>query len=204
MRDSTGPGRQADPTAPRAGSPQKASPRSPRHSLDRGFLALVAPEGGLPFAVSPRDLSRTGIGFYTAGSLDVGAACAVTLRALDGALVTAPGRVARRQHVRGRIFEVGVRLDPPIDPARFVHDEHAPLPPAIPFGAAPTLPESAAGGPPGGPPDRADASPYDRVADLADSMRRFAEAQGPIDDLHAMVEELVRLCDSARPPAPGS
>jgi hypothetical protein len=199
MHDSTG-RHHSDPVAARSEPRQKASPRSRRHSLEPGFLALVAPEGGLPFAVSPRDLSRTGIGFYTAASLDVGAACAVTLRALDGALVTVPGRVARRRAVRGRIHEVGVRLDPPIDPARFLESEQSPATPVIPFGAAPTPPTSAAGEPPpAGPPDQAGVSPYDRVADLADSMRQVAEEQGPIDDLHAMVQELVRLCESARP-----
>lgn len=155
--------------------------KSPRVRLPHGFMALIGlPElGGTPLAVSPRDLSRTGLGFYHATELRPGLSCTVTLRAINGELVMTHGRVVRRRPLPGRLFDVGVHFDRELDVTRFVADSPVSATDALPLDAT---------------------QARDRIAQLATSMQRLAEGQAPLDDLFNKVEEMVRLCESARLP----
>ncbi|MFM9994524.1 MAG: PilZ domain-containing protein [Phycisphaerales bacterium] len=178
----------ATPERPSAPLPGSAAPggaerrKNPRVQLPRGFMALIGlPElGGAPFAVSPRDMSRTGLGFYHSSELRPGLACTVTLRALNGELVMTHGRIVRNRPMAGRLFDVGVHFDRELDVMRFVE-----APAATPTEAAP----------------RDAGQARARIAQLATSMQRMAEGSAPLDDLFTKVEEMVRICESARPPA---
>jgi hypothetical protein len=67
--------------------------------------------GLLAFFVAPIDLSDTGIGFLHGSFLYPGTRCAVSLKAEDGTLLTAAGKVARCRMVRGHVHDVGVRFE---------------------------------------------------------------------------------------------
>lgn len=174
-----GPGAAAVHPRVSGGEPGVDRRRSPRVRLPQGFMALIGlpDSGGPPFAVSPRDLSRTGVGFYHSAEMHPGTACTVTLRALDGELVMTHGRVVRRRPLAGRLFDVGVHFDREVDVTRFV-------------AAAPALPAVRS------PADAARAR--SRIAHVASSMQRMAEAQAPLDELFQSIDELVRICESAR------
>ncbi len=163
--------------APAPGSERR---RNPRIRLPRGFLALIGRPDSQAVAVSPRDLSRTGLGFYHGVDLQVGTRCTVTMKALNAELVVLGAKVVRRRQVRERVFDIGVEFEREIDTERFVAARPAPRRPS------PPSPESAA-------------QARAQIADLASSMKQMAEAEAPLNDLFEKIEEMVRLCDSARP-----
>ncbi len=169
------------PDAGRAPGKGAERRRNPRIRLPRGFLALI----GLPgvdqtTAVSPRDLSRTGIGFYHSADLEPGFRCTMTLKALGGELVQIQSRVVRRRQVRTGVFDIGVEFEREIDTQRFVADQ------SVSRLAPPPTPRSAA-------------EARAHIADLAAAMKKMAEAEAPLNDLFDKIDELARLCDSARP-----
>jgi hypothetical protein len=65
------------------------------------------------FIVAPIDLSDTGIGFLHGSFLYPGTRCAISLKADDGTLLTAAGKVVRCRMVRGHVHDVGVRFEIP-------------------------------------------------------------------------------------------
>jgi hypothetical protein len=88
-------------------------------------------------------------------------------------------RVVRRRPVRDRVFEIGVEFSREVEVERFV-------PPESPSRALPVTPQAAAHA-------RA------QIAELASTMKQMAEEEAPLNELFGKIEELVRLCDSARP-----
>ncbi len=177
---SAGPGAPATVSAPAPGKGAERR-RNPRIRLPRGFLALI----GLPgvdqaTAVSPRDLSRTGLGFYHSADLEPGFRCTMTLKALGGELVQVQSRVVRRRQVRTGVFDIGVEFEREIDTQRFVADQ------SVSRFAPTATPRSAA---------EARAHNADRAA----AIKKMAAAEAPLNDLFDKIDELARLCDSARP-----
>jgi hypothetical protein len=67
--------------------------------------------------VPPVDLSPGGMAFLHCSFLYPGSAISATLRARDGEQMCVTGKVMRCEHVSGRVHEVGVKLDHPIDPS---------------------------------------------------------------------------------------
>jgi hypothetical protein len=86
----------------------------------REGLVLEVEGATARFIVRPRDVSASGIGFLHGSFLHPGRACVVALRTIDGEGVLVSGRVVRCRCVRGRIHDVGMHFDKPIDLDNFV------------------------------------------------------------------------------------
>lgn len=67
----------------------------------------------------PRNLSAGGIALLNDAYVSPGTRCTVTLRDAQGTTVGVSGRVADSRHVYGRLHEIGIAFDEPIDPAAF-------------------------------------------------------------------------------------
>jgi len=67
------------------------------------------------FSVKPHNVSCGGISFLHGNFVHTGSTCRLTLRALDGTETEVAGRVVRCRLIRGRVHEVGVAFDSPID-----------------------------------------------------------------------------------------
>ena len=98
--------------------------RSTRHSYrtKTGLVVTVYHPGGsiMRYAVAPRDLSTTGVGFLHGSYLHTGTNCVVSLPTLSSQWVNAVGQVVRCIHVQGKIHEIGVLFRDPIDTGQFV------------------------------------------------------------------------------------
>jgi hypothetical protein len=77
------------------------------------------------FLVIPRNISKGGLGLLHGGFVYSGTRCVARLRTIDREFVLAAGRVMHCRCVRGRIHEVGVQFDEPIDVENFVRVGHA-------------------------------------------------------------------------------
>ncbi len=88
----------------------------------RPVTALLRQPGGTvtSFAVKPHNVSCGGISFLHGGFVHTGTTCRLTLRALDGTQTEVSGMVVRCRLIRGRIHEVGVAFDSPIDLRRLL------------------------------------------------------------------------------------
>jgi hypothetical protein len=76
--------------------------------------------GVAAFIVAPIDLSDTGIGFLHGSFLYPGTRCAVSLKAEDGTLLTAAGKIVRCRMITGHVHDVGVRFETPQHISAFV------------------------------------------------------------------------------------
>jgi len=74
--------------------------------------------------VAGRNISRTGVGLLSDQLVYPGMPCRVTLRTLHGQAEPAHGRVARCRYLVGSasLYELGIRLDRPIDPTLFAKE----------------------------------------------------------------------------------
>lgn len=94
--------------------------RLPYRSQAGLVLKLYHPGGSvIDYLVRPRNISRHGLGFLHGSYLHVDSRCQVHLRTKSGDLLTMSGRVCRCRHVEGRVHEVGMRFDQPIDVSLF-------------------------------------------------------------------------------------
>lgn len=84
-----------------------------RLTIRRALLQVERADrpGIAAFIVAPIDLSDTGIGFLHGSFLYPGTRCAVSLKADDGTLLTAAGKVVRCRMVKGHVHDVGVRFE---------------------------------------------------------------------------------------------
>jgi CheY-like chemotaxis protein len=83
-------------------------------------IAVCQSDGTLVrYAVIARNLSETGAAFMHGAYLHHGTDCVVTIQSNDGKWANVIGRVARCNHVGGKVHEVGVAFGKPINPARF-------------------------------------------------------------------------------------
>jgi len=100
------------------------APRDIRVQCEEGGTATVAianPGGNrVSYTVIPRNLSRWGMGFLHGRFVYQDSECAVSLKTLDGEVVTAQGKVVRCLHLGSTIHEVGVLFHTPIDLSLFV------------------------------------------------------------------------------------
>jgi hypothetical protein len=88
----------------------------PRLKLDQGTILLCqvcADEETAPvhFAVRPRDVSRSGVGFFHGQFIHPGQWCEATFIVDRRYGVRHEGRVSHCQHVTGRIHKIGIAFD---------------------------------------------------------------------------------------------
>jgi CheY-like chemotaxis protein len=104
-----------------------ADAREHQRFLYRHKIILVRieqPGDGEPtnFVCPTRNVSRGGLACLHGGYIHVGSAVVAHLRTTRGGFDGIPGFVARCEHVRGNIHDVGIRFDYWIDPARYCHE----------------------------------------------------------------------------------
>lgn len=73
------------------------------------------PLGSRTFTVIPRNISRSGIALLHGKFVYNGTACVMGLEAGDGQIVPVRGQVAWCRLIEGRIHEMGIAFDEPID-----------------------------------------------------------------------------------------
>jgi hypothetical protein len=128
-----------------------ADPKSARrndkrypYSVREGLILEI--EGATArFIVRPRDISTGGLSFLHGSFLHPGRACVMVLKATDGERVLVSGRIIRCRCFRGRIHEVGMQFEKPIEVESFVHVPEPPaaLPAPPAASALPTTPYNA-------------------------------------------------------------
>ena len=100
--------------------------RHRRLSYDRTprfFVEMQHPGGtNVTYVVELRNISSTGVGFLHGAFAYDKAPCNVILRNLQNQWVRVPGSVARCRMIQGKIHEVGVKFDEPIEVSQFAAD----------------------------------------------------------------------------------
>lgn len=89
------------------------------------------------FVVRPRDISGGGVSFLHGSFLHPGRACVMALKTIDGEHVLVTGRTVRCRCVRGRIHDVGMQFDKPVDVNNFVRPRTNGTPSAPPAEGTP-------------------------------------------------------------------
>ena len=121
-------------------SERRRAVRRYRYMNPAGLVIHVSHPGGtvVPYRVAPRDLSEQGMGFLHGNFLYPGSACRIELRGKDGKPQRIIARIARCEHVTGRVHDVGIEFEKPIEIASFVdvaidpdHVEPAPAEPVV-------------------------------------------------------------------------
>lgn len=148
-----------------------------------GLVLRIQQPGGDPmdFLVRPRNLSTGGLGFLHGGFVYPGSVCIVTLVSHDGLNVVARGKVVRCACVTGRIHDIGVQFDAPIEIDDFVikgGDANAGMPEVL-----------------------SDAE-YDAetLAPLARRLADLVESAAPINDIRVAWVAIGRLLQPTRKP----
>ena len=93
-----------------------------RYLNPAGLVIRVAHPGGsvVPYRVTPRDMSELGMGFLHGNFLYPGSGCKMELRGKDGLIHSITARIARCEHVTGRVHDVGIEFEKPIDVSAFI------------------------------------------------------------------------------------
>jgi len=100
---------------------RRQAPRAPfRLSVRLGVLLENEIKGRRTYALAPRNISRTGLSLLHGKFVYGGTNCVVGLPALDGQVIPARGRVIWCRLIAGRVHELGIRFDEPIDVGEFV------------------------------------------------------------------------------------
>ncbi|MEM1213691.1 MAG: PilZ domain-containing protein [Planctomycetota bacterium] len=97
--------------------------RLPYRNLASVLLAVAPPDPQnewARFRVRPRDISTGGFGFLHGSYLHPGSPCLAVLGAHGQGLVTLKGRIARCEFLRGKLHQVGIQFDLPIDVEQFL------------------------------------------------------------------------------------
>lgn len=128
------------------------------------------------FVVRPRDVSESGLSFLHGSFLHPGRSCIVALKTVDGEHVIAHGRIVRCRCVRGRVHDVGMKFDQPVDLASFIG----------PPKAAQPAPESA---------NACAASPYsaEELLLLIGQFQTLVGSQAPRDQLFQTLARMVAI-----------
>jgi hypothetical protein len=92
-----------------------------------------------------RNISSRGLGFLHGKFVYPGSACRIVVRTTDGTLVGLCGSVVRCRHVEGRVHEVGLLFEAPVDLQRFVLDAGEGPAPAEPPSAEVSTDRAASG-----------------------------------------------------------
>ena len=100
---------------------RRQAPRVPfRLSVRLGVLLENEPKGRRTYALAPRNISCTGISMLHGKFVYGGTNCVVGLPSLDGQVVPTRGKVIWCRLITGRVHELGIRFDGPIDLGEFV------------------------------------------------------------------------------------
>ncbi|MEM6551602.1 MAG: hypothetical protein AAF750_05695 [Planctomycetota bacterium] len=97
--------------------------RIPYRNLSSVLLAVAPPDPQQEWArfkVRPRDISTGGFGFLHGSYLHPGSPCLAVLGAHGQGLVTVRGSIARCEFLSGKLHQVGIRFDQPIDVEPFL------------------------------------------------------------------------------------
>ena len=96
---------------------RRADPRFSYQHVPRVVVRLHDGHYGLEsyFVMVPRNISRTGIGLLHGQFVHVQTGCTIHLKTLKGKLVGVKGRIVRCRHVVGRVHELGVQFEEPLD-----------------------------------------------------------------------------------------
>ncbi len=102
-----------------------------------GLVIHIAHPGGseVIYRIRPRDLSELGMGFLHGNFIYPQSRCRFELIDMEGNACPIAGRIARCEHLSGRVHDVGVEFDQPLEPARFksiVIDQHHQPQPEVP------------------------------------------------------------------------
>lgn len=106
-----------------AGSPLESLRQTKRWRLQsqRAVLSLKSQTGELQRMLAfPRNVSTGGASLLFGGFLHTGTPCQVTLRTLGGISEPVPGVVRRCRHVAGRVHELGIEFDRPVNPREYL------------------------------------------------------------------------------------
>jgi hypothetical protein len=105
---------------------RRDSPRVPYLEAPRVAVIVESEQiGKRTYALIPRNISRHGMSLLHGKFVYDGTPCVLGLKALDGQLVPVRGKIVWCRLVTGRIHEIGVRFEEPIDLADFVSQEQA-------------------------------------------------------------------------------
>ncbi len=100
---------------------RRRSPRAPYKDVSRLCVLLENEQKGKrTYALIPRNLSRLGISLLHGKFVYGGTNCVVGLQAADGQVVPVRGKVIWCRLVTGRVHELGVQFEDPIDVEDFV------------------------------------------------------------------------------------
>ena len=100
---------------------RRQAPRVPfRLSVRLGVLLENEIKGRRTYALAPRNISRTGLSLLHGKFVYGGTNCVVGLPALDGQVIPARGRVIWCRLIAGRVHELGIRFDEPVEVGEFV------------------------------------------------------------------------------------
>ena len=108
---------------------RRQAPRVPYRQAPRVAVIVESEQvGKRTYALIPRNISRTGMSLLHGKFVYAGTACVAGLKALDGQLVPVRARVVWCRLITGRIHEIGIRFEEPIDLADFVPPGEEPEP----------------------------------------------------------------------------
>ncbi len=111
------------------GSERRKSPRVPYRATPRVTLTIESEQlGKRTYALIPRNISRTGMSLLHGKFVYDGTPCVVGLKTLDGRMVQVRGKVAWCRLITGRIHEIGIQFEEPIDLGDFVPPDEEPEP----------------------------------------------------------------------------
>lgn len=112
-----------------SGRDKRRSKRLPYKNVRGLTLELTHPGGStVRFVVKPRNISRTGLSVLHGGFIHTGTPCIVPLRSLTGKTTLVGAKVVMCRHIRGRVHELGMVFDQPIELTQFVLDADAGMP----------------------------------------------------------------------------
>lgn len=105
-------------------APAKAKRKGDRLSYrSTARMVLLDPAGRKEehcFVVHTRNLSELGVGLLHGGFIHPGTVCRMGMTTLDGAEQEITGKIAWCGYVSGRIHQIGVKFDDPVDPSQFI------------------------------------------------------------------------------------
>ena len=107
--------------------PSKREMRRWSMTGDKAVLTIADSVGAKKhLLIIPRDISTSGMGCLNGVFIHLGTKCVVSLRDRHGKTRSLVGIVARCQHLKGSVHEVGIRFKEPINPEEFreFHNEH--------------------------------------------------------------------------------
>ena len=110
--------------------------RRVEYRINGGLILQVRHPGGsvANYLIHTRNISRHGMGFLHGSFMYSGTPCVVTLRRADNSITTVQGEVRRCRLVTGKIHEVGIHFQTPIDVGDFITtllDEPEPEKPSV-------------------------------------------------------------------------